>query len=383
MVARNREGERQVRRGVGHLHPAGNAREHVGRADGNAAELFEKRKNNRKPLRVDTCGHPLGNGESRLVHKRLRLEEERPRALERAAHDTPGRRRSVLLQKYLARVRHRLKPVARHLEHAYLVGRPEAVLDGAQQAVLVVAVALEVDDSIHHVLEDARARNLAILRHMPDEDGNAPRILREHHQIERAFAKLRRAARSAREIALVDRLYGIDDHDLRLDFLRVFHNLLEARLAQEEHVGTRNVQAFAPKLHLAGALFPAHIERLHAGGCHRGERRQNQRGLANPGIATDEHQGTWRKPATQHAVEFRIGGAQPPRVFRGDVAQRHDLVDRTAESASTAGITRRHGLYRMFLEGVPRPAERALADPLRGGVAAFRTEVFKFFLRFV
>ena len=45
-----------------------------------------------------------------------------------------------------------------HLEHADLVGRPEAVLHGAQDAEMVAAVALEREHGVDHVLDDARAR---------------------------------------------------------------------------------------------------------------------------------------------------------------------------------------------------------------------------------
>ena len=44
-----------------------------------------------------------------------------------------------------------------HLEHADLVGRAEAVLDRAQDAELMAALALEVEHRVDHVLEHAGA----------------------------------------------------------------------------------------------------------------------------------------------------------------------------------------------------------------------------------
>ena len=66
-------------------------------------------------------------------------------------------------------VRHLGEAAAGHLEHADLVGRAEAVLGRAQQAEGVRAVALEREDRVDHMLDDARAGDLAVLGHMPDE----------------------------------------------------------------------------------------------------------------------------------------------------------------------------------------------------------------------
>ena len=49
------------------------------------------------------------------------------------------------------------RPRVGHLEDADLVGRAEAVLDRAQDAELVAALALEIEHRIDHVLEHARA----------------------------------------------------------------------------------------------------------------------------------------------------------------------------------------------------------------------------------
>ena len=62
------------------------------------------------------------------------------------------------------------RPVARHLEDADLVRRAEAVLDGAQDAELVAALAFEVEDGVDHVLDHAGAGDLAVLGDVADED---------------------------------------------------------------------------------------------------------------------------------------------------------------------------------------------------------------------
>ena len=110
----------------------------------------------RQPFRVDAGADTAGHGQVGLRHERLDLEQERPRALERArdcrAH------LSVALAEDRRGIGHSLQAGAGHLEHSELVRRAEAVLRGAQDAVRVVAVALELEDAIDEVLQDARAR---------------------------------------------------------------------------------------------------------------------------------------------------------------------------------------------------------------------------------
>ena len=62
------------------------------------------------------------------------------------------------------------EPALAHLEDAHLVGRAEAVLDGAQHAQRVRAVALEVEHRVDQVLEHARAGERALLGDVADEE---------------------------------------------------------------------------------------------------------------------------------------------------------------------------------------------------------------------
>ena len=82
------------------------------------------------------------------------------------------------------------QPRPGHLEHADLVGRPEAVLDRAQDAELVAAFAFEIKHAIDHMLDDARPGDLAILGHMADEDHRSAALFGEADQFMRGGADL-------------------------------------------------------------------------------------------------------------------------------------------------------------------------------------------------
>ena len=110
--------------------------------------------------------------------ERLDLEQDRPRPLERAGDRRRRSRPAACLPKSSDGIGHADEPVAGHLEDAELVGRAEAVLRRAQDAMRVVAVALELEHAVDEVLEHPRACDGAVLRDVADEDRRDARLLR-------------------------------------------------------------------------------------------------------------------------------------------------------------------------------------------------------------
>src|SRR5262249_40580830 len=71
-----------------------------------------------------------------------------------------------------------------HLEHADLVGRAEAVLHRAQNAELVRAFALEREHRVDHVLDHARAGDLAVLGDVANQNDRRTGALgKPHHRL--------------------------------------------------------------------------------------------------------------------------------------------------------------------------------------------------------
>src|SRR2546429_577949 len=115
------------------------------------------------------------------------LDKERAGPFQHRGHGGAGDTRGASGQERRGRVRHGLETGARHFEHANLVHGAEAVLHSAQDPVIQRALALEVEDRVHDVLERLGARDAAALRHVPDEQHRGPRLLREAHQPGRAL----------------------------------------------------------------------------------------------------------------------------------------------------------------------------------------------------
>ena len=113
--------------------------------------------------------------------ERLDLEQHRPRPLERAGDGGADLALDGAAEE-LRRLGHADEPGAGHLEDGELVRRAEAVLRRAQDAMLVVAVALELEHAVDEVLEHARAGDRPVLRHVADEDRGDARLLRHAQQ---------------------------------------------------------------------------------------------------------------------------------------------------------------------------------------------------------
>ncbi len=92
------------------------------------------------------------------------------------------------------------EPGAGHLEDAELVRRAEAVLGRAQDAVLVVAVSFELEHAVDEMLQHARARDRAVLRHVADEEDRDPCLLGYPQQPRGRLPHLRHRARRRAEL---------------------------------------------------------------------------------------------------------------------------------------------------------------------------------------
>src|SRR5438445_12711741 len=195
-------------------HTPGDVDEDVRRAERDAGVPAEHGDDHREPLGVDAGPDAAGHCEVGRGDERLDLEQDRPGSLERARHG--GAHLSLLR---LAEERRRIwdadKARAGHFKDAELVGRAEAVLGRAQHTMRVVAVTLELEDAVDQMLEHARTRNGAVLRHVPDEDRRDAVLLRDAQQACGCFADLTDGTWSASELSRVEGLDRVDDTDVR------------------------------------------------------------------------------------------------------------------------------------------------------------------------
>ena len=312
------------------------------------------------------------------VHQRLDLHQHRARALERDHHAAAGHGLGMLRQKDGARVGYALEAFFRHGEDADLVDGAEAVLDGADQAKAGVRVAFEIQHRVHHVLQHARTGQRALFRHMADQHDGGAAGLGGTCEMRGALAHLRHRARRRGQLLRIHRLDGVDHRDGRLVRRQRGEDFFQLDLGQHLHLRAVQPQAPCTQCDLGAAFLARHVEGFLAGALQRIERLQQQRGLADTGIAADQHHAAFDDATAQHAVQFVLAGRRAVHVGGFDVGQRGDL--RGLRQGGKAVLGRGGTLGHGFDQRVPGIAVRALAQPLGAGAAALVAGVDGFVL---
>ncbi len=301
------------------------------------------------------------------IDQRLDLDEERTRAFLRGHDARTGDLLFVLRQEQCGRIGHAAQAAVGHGEHAKLVDGAEAVLECAHQAERRMRVALEIKHGIHDVFEHARSGQRAVLGDVADHDDGDARLLGQPRELRRAFAHLRHRSRRRCEFAAVERLDGIDDGDGGLLFRHRGLDGFEADFGQQVDVAGLQSQPARAQRDLFGGLFARHVQ--HVGGFgQRGQRLQEQRRLADAGIAADQHHGAGHQAAAEHAIEFVQAGGLARRFAGLDFGQAAHRAGRGQRRIAVRRGRRRGRLHRFF-KRVPGVAMRAFALPLRGGAA--------------
>src|SRR5947209_4920900 len=126
------------------------ARRDCGLRQASAAATAEHRDDHGQPLRVDAGGDAPRHRQVGRRDERLDLEQDRPRPFERA-RDGGADLAAGRTTEHLRRIGNTDEARARHLEDAELVRRAESVLCRAQNAMRVVAIALELQDAVDDV----------------------------------------------------------------------------------------------------------------------------------------------------------------------------------------------------------------------------------------
>ena len=292
----------------------------------------------------------------------------------------PGRARAVIGQERPRRVRDLEQTRLGHLEHADLVGRPEAVLRRAEQPQGRVPLALEVDDRVDEVLERLRTGDRAVLRHVADEDDGDAVALREVHQPERRLADLADAAGGPVELVHGRRLDRVDDDDHRAFGPGGIHDPPDVVLRQHADTVRRRTrqqpETGGPESHLARGLLARRVQHRTPAGRPRqsGRGLEEERRLADPRLAADEDERSRDEPAAEDAVELVDADAQTRQVRVGDGreagrgAARHRSRRRTgprAPRAASRGRPSRRGCSTARRRGTGLPS--AGTTPRRTG----------------
>ena len=255
----------------------------------------------------------------------------------------PGWPRSRSDKEELGRIGDLLQSGAGHLEDADLVGRAEAVLHGAQDAELVRALALEREHGIDHVLDDAGPGDLAVLGDVADEDdGRAASAWRSGSAPapSRAPASPCRALNSTAAVHMV----WIESMTMSRGVLpsdSVAMMSSTAVSAASSTAAPRKAQPLGAQAHLRHGLLAGDVDDAVAGARQRCGGLDQQRRLADAGIARHQQHRAAHQAAAGDAVEFgkcRDGrrGASRASPVSGSSANRRPLAGLAARPGGRA-----------------------------------------------
>ncbi len=222
------------------------------------------------------------------------------------------------------------------------------------------------------MLQHLGSRDGALLVDVADDEHRHAPALGQLHEGHGAVFHLADAAWRAVQSAVIQRLDGIHDEDVRFLLGNRLEYVLQRCLRQHQQIAALHAQPLSPELQLphrflAGdiqhpVLFtetPAYLE--------------HERGLSNPRRAAHQDQGTLYRPTAQYPVQLAHAGAKADFLSGVDIRQGCRLHG--MERAPHAGGAARLGFGRglLFHNGVPRAAGHALSRPLGRLAAALRT----------
>jgi hypothetical protein len=189
----------------------------------------------------------------------LQLYEDRARAFHAADHGRPGNPERALHEEDFRWIADLFEAGLFHFKDADLIGRAEAIFDGPEYAEAVAALALEIEHGVDHVLENARTRDRAVLRHMTDQKRREPGLLRPHDDRSGTFPDLGNTAGRRRYRGAENRLDRVHDQHPRLELFDVIHDALERGFAEHEQIRRGDAEPFGAHFDLSGRLFTGNV----------------------------------------------------------------------------------------------------------------------------
>ena len=173
------------------------------------------------------------------------------------------------------------------------------------------ALALEVEDRVHDVLERPGPRDSAAFSDMTDEQDGRARLFREPHESRGAFAHLAHVAGRALELVRIGGLNRVDEDDPGIECPRVMHDRLEARLTQHMDRAGVDRETLGPQPDLLGRFLPRDVESGDSRAFEARGALQQQGGLPNTGLASHQNHRPRNNSAAQHEVELSEASLPP------------------------------------------------------------------------
>jgi hypothetical protein len=171
-----------------------------------------------------------------------------------------------------------------------------------------MSLAFEVEDCVDHVLEHLGARERAVLRHVADQHGWNVLGLCGKEELRCRLAHLSDAAWRRLEFDREDRLHRVDHDERRLQPRDLLEDALDACLREQVEGRGADTQPIAAALDLMLGFFARRVEHGTDRVREVGRRLQQERRLADSGLAAEQHERPGHDAAAENAIEFGDAG---------------------------------------------------------------------------
>src|SRR5688572_387264 len=228
------------------------------------------------------------------------------------------------------------------------------------------------------MLKYFRTRQASIFRDVAHQDGWHVLALGGEEELCRRFPDLPDAARRRLELGRPHRLHRVHDDERRLEARDFLQDPLDACFGQQIEGRLPHAETVAAALHLMFGFLARRVE--HGADVARevGGRLEQQRGLADAGLAAEQDQRTGNDAAAEHAIELLDAAREPLGLRRLDFAVE---LCRARGAELRVAVSRSLGSrFRGTLldQRIPRAAVGASAHPLRGLRAALLAHEYDF-----
>lgn len=142
---------------------------------------------------------------------------------------------------------------------------------------------------------------------MADQEDGGAGFLGIAHQPRRALAHLAHRARRCGQRFGPQGLYRVGHDQLRPRHAGVLQDVFDAGFGQRIQAFQRQIQAHRTSCDLGQRFFAGDVQHRQRTG-HAGQCLQQQRRLADAGVATDQHHRAFDQTAAQHPIELADAG---------------------------------------------------------------------------
>ena len=170
-----------------------------------------------------------------------------------------------------------------------------------------MGVAFEIKNGIDNVLENAWTRDRALLGHMTHEEDGDACLLGKSRQLRGTLSDLRNAPRCRLERLGVNGLDRVDHDNVRSLGANRADDSLELDFGQKLDGRVDQPEALRAQRDLIGGFLAGDVQ-SPARNADRGHGLQQQRRLADAGIASEQDHATGNKATAKDPVEFLDAG---------------------------------------------------------------------------